>query len=149
MKIKQFILTILTFLSLNVFGQNDSNFVEMYNVTFYDIAIKDKPSILGDVMYFVNIMESVYVDTSNTYNGYAPVIGGGWVSMQCINSEPVTEQEVSIMLENYLIKIGVKKDIEEPCAMSDYWKEKYEQTGNATDLDKFRMWFTKCLEKKY
>jgi hypothetical protein len=145
---------LLGLLSATSFAQADFEFIPVFNGTFYQIAVKDSPTVMSDVRYFLPVSESLRIDTTQTKEGYAPVEGGGWVSMACISENRPTEQEIQAMRKAFAEKSSDSKGNSssrgtDPCVEADRWSERYKQTGKAVDLDKYREWIAKCVEKEY
>lgn len=135
-------------------AQNTPSFTPMFNGTFYDVAIKDTSHVLSDVIYYIPIGGIIQVDTFNTLNGYAPVEGGGWVSTACISDEKPTEQQLQVMRDAYHNQTPKASGTSsgqatDPCVEADKWKARHAESGSAVHLDKFRQWYSKCLEKEY
>ena len=78
----------------------------MFNSTFYNVSIKDTSSVLGNVLYYLEVQDSLSVDASQLVDNHYAVEGGGWVSSYCVSEFPPTDGEVESKRNAYMEKVN-------------------------------------------
>lgn len=138
---------------LTASAQDSLQLTPMYNGTFYDIAIRDTSHVLANVLYYVEIGQPLRVDLTQENQGYVPVENGGWAALSCISRNAPTAQEVEAMRQAFLNgspkSAPANSGTTDPCAEADKWKNRHAKSGSAVDLDNYRKWFARCLDKEY
>lgn len=157
--------TLLAFicaLSTTITAQKPSSYSAMFNGTTYDIAVKETSHVLSDVLYYIPIGGPINADTFNTINGYAPVDGGGFVSIACIVDKKLSQDELEAMrnanhgLDEVKDEVEVKIDqcrqksgeaqTDCFCELADMYKARYVNSLNAIDLKRHQRALKACLE---
>ena len=138
---------------LTTSAQQSPELTQMYNGTFYDIAIRDTSHVLANVQYYVQVGQPLKVDLTSEDQGHVPVENGGWASLACLTDTPPTPSEVEAMRQAFRNGSpntpSQKTDSTDPCVEADKWKNRHANSGSAVDLDNFRKWYSRCLDKEY
>ena len=140
---KKLLFTLAVLLPLVGFSQIDT----LYATTITPVSIWDSPNLAtSKFVKSISCKESIAVDISTTYgdkiNYYKLADGTGYV-----RTIYVSHQLPNCNYKTYTVP-KIKNSVD-PCKKADHFKTQYEKSGKPTDLDQYRKWFSKCMDKEY